>query len=76
MFSLSKVGGGTLMNLMEKHTKRLNLYISYETYNELERIAISEGRKTGSLARNILDRWVENRIIHESKKEKNDEKVT
>jgi hypothetical protein len=49
------------MNLMTKHTKRLNLFICPETYDQLQQVAIQEGRKTGSLARHLLNRWAKNR---------------
>ena len=62
MFSISEQGGESLMNLMDKHTRRLNLYICPETYDKLQQVAIQEGRKTGSLARRLLNRWTENRI--------------
>ena len=49
------------MNLMTKHTKRLNLFICPETYDVLQQVAIQEGRKTGSLARHLLNSWAERR---------------
>ena len=49
------------MNLMTKHTKRLNLYICPKTFDQLQQVAIQEGRKTGSLARHLLNRWAESR---------------
>ena len=50
------------MNLMDKHTRRLNLYISPKTFDQLQRVAIQEGRKAGSLTRHLLNRWAESRI--------------
>lgn len=55
------------MNLMQKHTRRLNLYICPETYDQLERVAEQEGRKVGSLARHLLNRWAESKDNHEKK---------
>ncbi len=55
------------MNLMEKHTKRLNLYIIPETYDQLQKVALQEGRKVGSLARHLLNMWAEGRDSHEKK---------
>ena len=56
------------MNLMEKHTKRLNLYIIPETYDQLQIVALKEGRKVGSLARHLLNRWAESRDSHEKER--------
>jgi hypothetical protein len=55
------------MNLMDKNSKRLSLYICAETFDQLQRVALQEGRKTGSLARHILDRWVKSKEHHEKK---------
>jgi hypothetical protein len=45
------------MKLMNICTKRLNLSLSPKTYNVIERLAIKDGRKPGSMARRILDEW-------------------
>jgi hypothetical protein len=49
------------MNLMEKCTERLNLNVSPATFNRLKKVAYDQGRKTGNLARYILDQWANNR---------------
>lgn len=45
------------MHLMKKFTERLNLYVCPKTYNTIKQVATQEGRKTGSMARSILQRW-------------------
>jgi len=55
------------MNLMDKHTRRLSLYVCQETFDQLERAAEQEDRKIGSLARHLLNRWAESRESHEKK---------
>jgi len=49
------------MNLLDKCTERLNLNVSPDTFNRLKKVASNEGRKTGNLARHILDQWAMNR---------------
>lgn len=49
------------MNLLEKCTERLNLNVSPSTFNRLSKVAYDQGRKTGNLARYILDQWANNR---------------
>ncbi len=49
------------MQLMKQFTKRLNLNISPKTYEKIKQVATKEGRKTGSMARQILEMWAKNR---------------
>jgi hypothetical protein len=45
------------MSIMEECKKNLNLHIREETYEEIYRAALKEGRKPGNLARLILEKW-------------------
>ena len=45
------------MTIMQECKKNLNLNIKEETYEEISRTAIKEGRKPGNLARLILEKW-------------------
>ena len=60
-----------MMDLMEKHTKRLSLYICQATYDRLHKTALKEGRKAGSLARHLLDRWAESADNHDKHRREN-----
>ena len=46
------------MKIMQICTRRLNLNLSPQTYNVIEKFAVKDGRKPGSLARRILEKWV------------------
>ena len=51
------------MSIMKEYKKNLNLHIREETYEEICRAALKEGRKPGNLARLILEKWAkENRL--------------
>lgn len=56
------------MNLMEKNTKRLNLYTIPETYDQLQKAALQEGRKVGSLARHVLNKSAEGWNSHKKER--------
>ena len=43
---------------MQECKKNLNLNIKEETYEEICRTALKEGRKPGNFARLILEKWV------------------
>lgn len=45
------------MLFMNKFTKRLNLNICPITYDKINEVATQQGRKTGSMARLILQEW-------------------
>jgi len=47
------------MKIMQICTRKLNLNLSPSTFDAIEKTAIEDGRKPGSLARRILDEWVE-----------------
>ena len=52
------------MKIMQICTRRLNLNLSQRTYDVIEKLAVEDGRKPGSLARRILDEWAkENKAI-------------
>jgi len=55
--------GESHMQLMKQFNKRLNLNISPKTYEKIKKVANKEGRKTGNLARQILERWAKNRKV-------------
>jgi hypothetical protein len=46
------------MKITQICNRRLNLNLSQSTFDAIEKIAIKDGRKPGSLARRILDEWV------------------
>jgi hypothetical protein len=45
------------MKITKIFTKKLNLSLRPKTYNLIEKLAVEDGRKPGSLARRILDEW-------------------
>ena len=49
--------GVTHMPLMKRFSKRLNLNISPKTYEVIRKVANRENRKTGSMAREVLEKW-------------------
>jgi hypothetical protein len=51
------------MPLMKRFTKRLNLNISPQAYEKIRQVANKEGRKTGNMARQILEKWALNRKV-------------
>ena len=52
------------MSLMKKRfSRRLNINVRPKTYEEIRKVANQENRKTGSMAREILERWAMNRKV-------------
>ena len=51
------------MPLMKRFTKRLNLNISPQAYEKIRQVANKQGRKTGNMAREILERWAKDRKL-------------
>lgn len=51
------------MPLMKRFTKRLNLNVSPHAYEKIREVANKEGRKTGNLARLILEKWAKDRKV-------------
>ena len=45
------------MRLLKEKVKRLNIIVKPETYAVIEKNAEADGRRTGNLARKILDDW-------------------
>ena len=59
-----KEQGGLNMSLMkERFSKRLNINVSPKTYETIRKVANRENRKTGNLARLILEKWAMNRKV-------------
>jgi len=51
------------MSLMRRFNRRLNLNISPQAYEKIRELATKEGRKTGNLARQILEKWAKSRRV-------------
>ncbi len=51
------------MSLMKRFNKRLNLNVSRKTYEILRKVAYRENRKTGSMAREILEMWAKDKRV-------------
>lgn len=51
------------MKIMQICTKRVNLNLSPRTYDVIERVAVEDGRKPGSLARRILEKWAKEKEV-------------
>ena len=51
------------MPLMKRFSKRLNINVSPRTYEEIRKVAKLENRKTGSMARELLERWAMNKKV-------------
>ena len=49
------------MLVTEKYSKRMNILLTPKTHELLEQIAIQDGRKPGSLARHIIESWIEDK---------------
>jgi hypothetical protein len=49
--------------MKERFFKRLNLNVSPRTYEILKKVANKENRKTGAMAREILERWAMNKKV-------------
>ena len=49
------------MPLMKRFNRRLNLNISQRTYSLIKKVANQENRKTGAMAREILERWAKDK---------------
>jgi len=63
MSSLSKQEELNMPLMKERFSKRLNLNVSSKTYEMIRKVANQENRKTGNMAREILERWAMNRKV-------------
>jgi len=59
------------MPLMKRFSKRLNLNISPKTYEVIRKVANRENRKTGSMAREVLEMWAKNKKVQKNDGRKN-----
>jgi predicted DNA-binding protein len=50
------------MLFIKKYPKNMSIYLKFETYDELLKVAQKEGRKPGNLVRRILEKWVEDEL--------------
>ncbi len=58
------------MKIMQICTRRLNLNLSPRTYDVIEKFAVADCRKPGSLARKILDEWAKEKNLKQLKLKK------
>ena len=59
------------MPLMKRFSKRLNLNVSPKTYEVIRKVANRENRKTGSMAREVLEKWAKNKKVQKNDGRKN-----
>ena len=51
------------MPLMKRFSRRLNLNVSPKTYEKIRKVADQKNRKTGSMAREILEQWAKQKRL-------------